>query len=428
MKNGLKLETRFLNGFVSGEDIEKILPEVERAHSFLMKKNGPGGDFLGWMDIPENTSGRLLKEIEEDAENMTKMSDVVIVIGIGGSYLGARAAIEMLTPYLGKKNVIFAGNNICGGYLSEIEGLIEKEDVSVNVISKSGTTTEPAIAFRVIEHCMKKKYGPRELKKRIICTTDRKKGALRELADKEGYKTYVIPDDVGGRFSVLTPVGLLPIACAGIDIKNMIEGAAKAREESLKCEIERNMSYKYAAIRNVLYRKGKMIEILSGFDPALHYVSEWWKQLFGESEGKGNKGIFPASVDLTTDLHSMGQWIQDGTRNIFETFLYVEKGTPDCRVPAKKDDLEGLNYLSGEQVSFVNEQAYRATAEAHFEGGVPNITVSIPEKSAFALGGLFYFFEKAAAVSAYILGVNPFDQPGVESYKKKMFKLLGKPE
>ncbi|MCK4852154.1 MAG: glucose-6-phosphate isomerase [Candidatus Omnitrophica bacterium] len=429
MEQDLRLDTGYLEGFVSENDLGSIFPEVKKAHALLTDRTGPGNDFLGWMDLPESTTADMLGDIEECADRMKRNSDIVIIIGIGGSYLGAKAAIEMMAPRLGEKKVLFAGHNLCGGYLEEFLKMVKSRDrdISVNVISKSGTTTEPAIAFRVVEDFMRKRYGAAGLKDRIVCTTDKKRGALRSMADAMGYRSFVIPEDVGGRFSVLTAAGLLPVACADINIRGIIAGARRARERSASCDPDGNISYKYAAVRNILYRKGKNIEIFSNFDHGFHYVAEWWKQLFGESEGKGEKGIFPASCDFTTDLHSMGQWIQAGSRNIFETFLIEDREDSDCPIPGKEEDPDGLNYLSGKQVSFVNKQAYQATAAAHFEGGVPNSTIFLPERSAFCLGQLFYFLEKAVAVSAYVLGVNPFDQPGVDSYKKKMFEFLGKP-
>lgn len=427
MPKDLRLDTACMKGFVSDRDIRDIFPEVERAHSFLEKRNGPGRDFLGWMDLPVNTPEETLQRIEAAASGMRQSSDAVIVIGIGGSFLGAKAAIEMLTPEFVGSKVFFAGQNLSASYLNGLLSSLKDREVSVNVISKSGGTTEPAVAFRIIEEFMEKKYGKEKARLRIVCTTDANKGALKSMADSKGYGTFVIPDDVGGRFSVLTPVGLLPIACAGVNIRELLAGAADARMSSAKCDIEINPAYRYAAVRNVLYRKGKKIEILSNFDGRFHYVNEWWKQLFGESEGKGGKGIFPASCDFTTDLHSIGQLIQEGERNIFETFLIANKEDRSCVINPNEDNMDNLNYLSGVSESAINTKAYRAVAEAHFEGGVPNSTVIVEEISAYCLGQLFYFFEKAAAVSAYVSGVNPFDQPGVEAYKNKMFKLLGKP-
>ncbi|MDD4012910.1 MAG: glucose-6-phosphate isomerase [Candidatus Omnitrophica bacterium] len=427
MSKDLSLDTRYMKGFVKPAEIKEIMPDVEKAHFMLEKKNGPGNGYLGWMDLPTGTCECLVREIEETAAHMRAISDAVIVVGIGGSYLGAKAAIEMLTPEFVGRKVFFAGHNLSASYLNGLLMSLKDKEVTVNVISKSGGTTEPAIAFRIIEAFVEKKYGKENAAKRIVCTTDAAKGTLKELADKRGYKTLVIPDDVGGRFSVLTPVGLLPIACAGIDIRELLGGAASARERSFSMDLEANPCYMYAALRNLLLRKGKKIEILSNFDGRFHYLAEWWKQLFGESEGKGGKGIFPAACDFTTDLHSIGQLIQDGERNIFETFLIAEKEDRDFVIPQSDDDLDNLNYLSGKSEGAINFKAYQAVAEAHFEGGVPNSSVIVDNISPRSLGQLFYFFEKAAAVSGYILGVNPFDQPGVEAYKKKMFKLLGKP-
>jgi len=423
----ITLDTGYLKDFVSDKDIKDIMPEVMNACSLLKDKSGPGNDFLGWQDLPVNYEDADLSDMEQTASGLREISDAVIVIGIGGSYLGAKSTIDMLTPVLGRKKVFFAGCDLNAQYLKELAAFSENKDISIIVISKSGTTTEPAVAFRIFLDIAESKYDEEELKKRVVCITDSKKGALRELADARGFKSYIIPDDVGGRFSVLTPVGLLPAACEGVDIRGLLAGALAVRNEADGGDPDKNIIYRYAALRNILYRKGKVIEIFSNFDRRFHYLSEWCKQLFGESEGKDGKGIFPASCDFSTDLHSMGQLIQQGNRNIFETFIIEQKESAGCRIPHNENDLDNLNYLSGREVSFVNKQAYLATSEAHFEGGVPNLTVFIPEISAFYLGQLFYFFEKAVAVSAYILGVNPFNQPGVESYKKKMFKLLGKP-
>lgn len=427
MPKDLRLDTNYLKGFVSEAELKSIFPEIEKAHSFLVKKNGFGKEFLGWMDLPTSLDESLLEDIEGTAAGMRCNADAVIVIGIGGSYLGAKAAIELLTPEFVGKKVFFAGHNLSASYLRGLLDSLKGKDFSVNVISKSGGTTEPAVAFRIIQESVEKKYGGDKARSRIVCTTDAEKGALKAIADQRGYKTFVIPDDVGGRFSVLTPVGLLPIACAGINIREMLSGAARMREMTAACDLGRNPSYLYAAVRNILYRKGKKVEILSNFDGRFHYLAEWWKQLFGESEGKDGKGIFPAACDFTTDLHSIGQLIQGGERNIFETFVIAEKEDRVCDLPFKADDTDNLNYLAGVGESAINAKAYKAVAEAHFEGGVPNSTVVVEEISPYCLGQLFYFFEKAVAVSGYILGVNPFDQPGVEAYKKKMFKLLGKP-
>ncbi len=427
MGNDISFDPNYVKGFVSQDELDEIFPEVQKAHDLLENKNGPGNEFLGWMDLPETIDEGLLREIEDTASDIKSKSDALICIGIGGSYLGTRAAIELLYPEFARQKVFFAGHNLSGEHLRELINELEDKDVCVNVISKSGTTTEPAIAFRIIEDFLIKKYGTDGAKDRIICTTDRKKGALKAMADKKGYKTFVIPDDIGGRYSVLTPVGLLPIACADINIRDLIKGAKSQRERSLECDLEKNMSYKYAAIRNILYRKGKRIEILSDFDYKMFFLGEWWRQLFAESEGKDSKGIFPTTCNLTTDLHSIGQLIQQGERNIFETFLVVKKEDTTYVVPESKDNLDKLNYLAGKDLDFINKRAYDATSEAHFEGGVPNTTIVMPERSAFCLGQLFYFLEKTVAISGYLSGVNPFDQPGVEAYKTKMFKLLGKP-
>ena len=427
MKKTIRLDTGYLKGFVSDDDLNAVFPEAQKASDLLADRDGPGSDFLGWMDLPENTSGKLIEDIEKTAAGLNKNSDALIVIGIGGSYLGSRAAIEALSPGAVNKTVFFAGCNLSGDHINNILEEVKDREVSVNVISKSGTTTEPALAFRIIKDFLEKKYGAGKLKDRIVCTTDKEKGALRAMSEESGYGSFVIPDDVGGRFSVLTPVGLLPIAYAGINIRELIAGAKAQRQEGIDRVVEEDPSCRYAAVRNILYRKDKKIEIFSSFDHRMRYVAEWWKQLFGESEGKDNRGIFPAACNFSTDLHSMGQMIQQGERNLFETFLIVEETDAKCVVPREEKDLDNLNYLAGKQVDDVNRKAYEATAEAHFEGGVPVMTLFLPERSAFCLGRLFYFFERAVAVSAYISGVNPFDQPGVEAYKKKMFKLLGKP-
>ncbi|MFH1665386.1 MAG: glucose-6-phosphate isomerase [Candidatus Omnitrophota bacterium] len=427
MGNTLSLDTAYLKGFVSQGDLEAIFPEVEKAHGSLEKRDGPGSEYLGWMDLPEKTDEKLISDIEKAAGVLRESCDTIVIIGIGGSYLGARAAIEAISPAKAAPDILFAGYNLSPDSIGALLSKIKDRRVGINVISKSGTTTEPAIAFRIFEGFLEDKYGRGNISDRVVCTTDKVNGALRKIAEEKGYMSFVIPDDVGGRFSVLSPVGLLPFACAGIDIRQVLSGARYQRERSLSPGLDGNMSNKYAALRNILYRKGKKIEIISNFDDRLFYFSEWWKQLFGESEGKDARGIFPASCNFTTDLHSMGQLIQQGERNIMETFLLVEKEGTACRIPESERDLDKLNYLSGKDTGYVNRKAYEATAEAHFEGGVPNVTVRIPERSAFCLGQLFYFFQKAAAVSGYILGVNPFDQPGVEAYKRKMFKLLGKP-
>ncbi|EGD50516.1 Glucose-6-phosphate isomerase [Thermoanaerobacter ethanolicus JW 200] len=422
--------------FVSQKEIEYMERHAKLSLDMVLNKNAQGNDFLGWVSLPKDYDKSEFERIKKAAEKIQSDSDVLVVIGIGGSYLGARAAIEMLSHSFynllpkGKRNtpeIYFAGNSISSTYLSDLLELIESKDVSINVISKSGTTTEPAIAFRVFRDFLEKKYGKEGAKSRIYVTTDRAKGALKKLADEEGYETFVIPDDVGGRYSVLTAVGLLPIAVAGISIDDMMQGAYDASIVYTKNNLDENISMQYAVLRNILYRKGKAIEILVNYEPKLHYFSEWWKQLFGESEGKDNKGIYPASVDFTTDLHSMGQFIQEGSRNIFETVINVEKPVKDIVINEDKDNIDGLNFLAGKTIDFVNKKAFEGTLLAHTDGNVPNFVVNIPEISPYYFGNLVYFFEMACAISGYINGVNPFDQPGVEAYKKNMFALLGKP-
>lgn len=419
--------------FIDENELQSIKVEVEKAARVLEEKSGKGNDFLGWLDLPINYDKEEFTRIKKVAEKIKSDSEVLIVVGIGGSYLGARAVIEALSHSfynsLSKSNrktpeIYFAGQNISGRYLKHLIEIIGDRDFSVNVISKSGTTTEPAIAFRVFKELLEKKYGE-AAKERIYATTDKVKGALKKLADEKGYEKFVIADNIGGRFSVLTAVGLLPIAVAGINIDEIIEGAKKARED-FKANFDVNDCYKYAAIRNILYRKGYLVELLANYDPRVHYISEWWKQLYGESEGKDKKGIFPASVDLTTDLHSMGQYIQDGQRNLMETIINIENTDEDLVIKEEKEDLDGLNYLAGENLSYINSKAFEGTLLAHIDGGVPCMVINIPEMNPFNMGYLIYFFEKACAVSGYILDVNPFDQPGVESYKKNMFALLGK--
>lgn len=422
--------------FISAAEIEKMKEQTLAAKEMLVSKTGAGSDFLGWIDLPVNYDKEEFARIKEAAKKIQGDSEVLLVIGIGGSYLGARAAIEFLrhsfynvvdksirkTP-----EIYYVGNSISSTYIKHLMDVVGDRDFSINMISKSGTTTEPAIAFRVFKEILEKKYGKEEAAKRIYATTDKAKGALKNVADEEGYETFVVPDDVGGRFSVLTAVGLLPIAVSGADIDKLMEGAASARARALTDDYENNDSLKYAALRNILLRKGKSVEILANYEPSLHYVSEWWKQLYGESEGKDQKGIFPASVDLTTDLHSMGQFIQDGARIMFETVLDVETSREEIIIGKEPVDLDGLNYLAGKTVDFVNKSAMNGTILAHTDGQVPNFIVKIPEVNEFYLGEMFYFFEFACGVSGYLNGVNPFDQPGVESYKKNMFALLGKP-
>ena len=422
--------------FISTDEVKSMERIVEQSKEVLVSKSGAGNDFLGWIDLPVAYDKEEFARIQKAAEKITSDSEVLVVIGIGGSYLGARAAVEFLrhsfynvvskevrkTP-----EIYFAGNSISGRYLSDLIQVIGDRDFSVNVISKSGTTTEPAIAFRVFKEMLEKKYGKAEAAKRIYATTDKSRGALKKLATEEGYETFVVPDDVGGRFSVLTAVGLLPIAVSGADITKLMEGAADARKDALEKPFAENGPMQYAAVRNILLRKGKQIEVLANYEPSLHYVSEWWKQLYGESEGKDQKGIFPASVDLTTDLHSMGQFIQDGSRNLFETVLNVTDSEAEIVIGEEPVDLDGLNYLAGKNMDFVNKSAMNGTILAHTDGNVPNLMITVPGQDEYSLGQLFYFFEFACGVSGYTLGVNPFNQPGVESYKKNMFALLGKP-
>lgn len=424
------------NGFISEEEIKNMNSIVETAKNTLVNKTGAGNDFLGWIDLPVDYDKEEFARIKAAAKKIQSDSDVLLVIGIGGSYLGARAAVDFLRHSFYNNQskedrktpeIYYVGNSISGTYIKHLAEIVEGKDFSINMISKSGTTTEPAIAFRVFKKMLIEKYGKEEAAKRIYATTDKEKGSLKNLADAEGYETFVVPDDVGGRFSVLTAVGLLPIAVSGADIDKLMEGAASGRELALNNKFEDNDALKYAAVRNILHRKGKAVEILANYEPSVHYVSEWWKQLFGESEGKDQKGIFPASVDLTTDLHSMGQFIQDGSRIMFETVIDVE--TPKCTFEIEEEDvdLDGLNYLAGKSIDFINKSAMNGTILAHTDGNVPNLMVKVPEQNEFYLGQLFYFFEFACGVSGYISGVNPFNQPGVESYKKNMFALLGKP-
>ena len=420
---------------VQQHEVEYFSKQVEVAHDMLHDKTGAGNDFLGWIDLPVNYDKDEFARIQDAAKRIQDSSDVLIVIGIGGSYLGARACIEALSHNfynsLSKDQrktpaVFFAGNNISGTYLKQLLDVCEGKEVSVNVISKSGTTTEPAIAFRVFKKYMEERYGKEEAKKRIFATTDSEKGALLTLAKEEGYETFVIPDDVGGRFSVLTAVGLLPIAVAGISIEELMAGAAAGREEYGVKNLAENAAYQYAAVRNALLRKNKNVEIVVNYEPALQYFGEWWKQLYGESEGKDNKGIYPSSANFSADLHSLGQYIQEGQRFLFETVINVATPALDVTIEKEAVDLDGLNYLAGETMDFVNKKAYEGTLLAHVDGGVPNMVVTIDALTPFNLGKLIYFFEKACGISGYLLGVNPFDQPGVEAYKKNMFALLGK--
>lgn len=423
-------------GFVSQDEIDALAPFIRSAHETIENKTGAGSDYLGWVDLPVDYDKEEFARIKKAAEKIRSDSDVLVVIGIGGSYLGARAAIEMLSHSFANAvskelrngpQIFYAGNSISSTYLAELIEACEDKDISVNVISKSGTTTEPAIAFRIFKEILENKYGKEGAKGRIYATTDKAKGALKTLADAEGYETFVVPDDVGGRFSVLTAVGLLPIAAAGIDIDAMMQGAADSREEYSEPDVDKNMCYQYAAVRNCLARKGKCIEMMINFEPALHYFGEWWKQLYGESEGKDNKGIFPAAADFSTDLHSMGQYIQDGQRLMFETVVLVDEPRKNIEIKENEDNLDGLNFLAGKTVDYVNLKASQGTALAHTDGGVPNLAVRVPKLDAYYFGKLVYFFEKACGISGYLLGVNPFNQPGVEAYKKNMFALLGKP-
>lgn len=422
--------------FIQEHEVAYLHDAVRAVHTALHNKTGAGSEYLGWVDLPKNYDKAEFARIKQASQKINTDSDVLLVIGIGGSYLGARAAIEALnhTFYnvLSKEarktpQVIFVGHNISSTYINDLLELLEGKDVSINVISKSGTTTEPAIAFRIFRDYVERKYGVEEARKRIYATTDKERGALKTLATEEGYESFVVPDDVGGRFSVLTAVGLLPIAVSCVDIDAMMQGAEQACTDLDNSDLKSNNAYQYAAVRNVLYNKGKSIELMVNYEPALHYVAEWWKQLYGESEGKDQKGIFPASVDFSTDLHSMGQYVQDGRRDLFETILHVEKVEKEIVIEESANDLDGLNYLAGKTMDFVNKKAFEGTMLAHTDGGVPNLIISIPELTPYHLGYMIYFFEKACAISGYLLGVNPFDQPGVEAYKKNVFALLGKP-
>ncbi|MEL3974478.1 glucose-6-phosphate isomerase [Rossellomorea oryzaecorticis] len=422
--------------FFGEHELTYLSDAVKVAHHSLHEQTGAGSDFLGWVDLPVDYDKEEFSRIQKSAEKIKSDSDVLLVIGIGGSYLGARAAIEMLNHSFynalpkekrSTPQVLFLGQNISSTYMRDLMDLLDGKDFSINVISKSGTTTEPAIAFRIFRKMLEEKYGVEEARKRIYATTDKAKGALKTLANDEGYETFVVPDDVGGRYSVLTAVGLLPIAVSGVEIEQMMKGAAEAREDFSKSELTENPAYQYAAVRNVLYNKGKTIEMLINYEPGLQYFSEWWKQLFGESEGKDQKGIFPSSANFSTDLHSLGQYVQEGRRDLFETVIKVQEPRHELKIEKADSDLDGLNYLAGETVDFVNNKAFEGTLLAHTDGGVPNLIVEIPAMDAYTFGYLVYFFEKACAMSGYLLGVNPFDQPGVEAYKVNMFALLGKP-
>ena len=429
----VKLNTKHLNGFVSDHELQAIAPQVSAAHRTLTEGTGLGSDFLGWVNLPRDYDREEFARIKAAAKKIQSDTDVLVVIGIGGSYLGARAALELLkSPFYNNRkkdtpDIYFVGNNISADYLNTILGLCEGKRVSVNIISKSGTTTEPALAFRVFRELLEQRYGKEEAKGRIYATTDKARGTLKELSDREGYETFVIADDVGGRYSVLTAVGLLPLAVAGIDIYAVMAGAREAMDALAADDLEKNDCYRYAALRNILYRKGKKIELMVSYEPAFTLMNEWYKQLFGESEGKDGKGLFPASVVFSTDLHSMGQFIQEGSRLMFETVVSIGRPQRDFFVKDDPENLDGLNFLSNQNMSVVNEKAMQGTILAHTGGGVPNMVLEIPEMNEHEFGYLVYFFEKACGISGYLLGVNPFDQPGVESYKKNMFALLGKP-
>ncbi len=432
----LKVDLKNLNGFIRDYEIDYLDPMVKTAHKMLHDHSGPGSDFLGWVNLPRDYDKAEFDQVKKSAEKIREDSDVLIVIGIGGSYLGSKAAIEMMTHTFynnlskdkrGGPEIYFLGQNISGDYLHHVLDVIKGKDVSVNVISKSGTTTEPAVAFRIMKSFLEDKYGKEEAAKRIYATTDKSRGALKSLANEEGYETFVVPDDVGGRFTVLTPVGLLPIAVAGINIDKIMQGAEKAMNDYSGDSVITNECYQYAAARHVLYLQGKAIEILVNYEPQLTYFSEWWKQLFGESHGKDHKGIFPASVNFSSDLHSMGQFIQDGTRNIFETVINVKNPNSSFTIEKNEDNLDGLNFLAGKTMDEVNKNAFKGTLLAHVDGGVPNIILDLEDKNEESFGYMVYFFELANAIGGYMLGINPFDQPGVEDYKKNMFALLGKP-
>ncbi len=422
--------------FVKGHEIDYLSDYVKTAHEALHKGTGAGSDYLGWIELPVAYDREEYSRIKAAAERIKADSDALVIIGIGGSYLGARAALDALShsfrnlqPKSVRKapEIYFAGNSISSTYMADLLDQLEGKELSVNVISKSGTTTEPALAFRILKEYMEKKYGKAGAAKRIYATTDKARGALKKLADEEKYETFTIPDDIGGRYSILTAVGLLPLAAAGIDIDSMMKGALDAYELYKNPSLRDNDCYKYAAVRNALYRKGKTTEILVNYEPNLHYFTEWWKQLYGESEGKDNKGIFPAGLDFTTDLHSMGQYVQEGLRNLFETVINVGKPGRNIMIKEVKDNVDGLNFLAGMDMDAVNKKAMQGTQLAHTDGGVPNLAINVPEMNSYYFGSLVYFFEKACGISGYLLGVNPFDQPGVEAYKKNMFALLGKP-
>ncbi len=429
----IRLNANYLTPFVSHEELTHIQPQVTLAHELLTSRSGAGNDYLGWTTLPEDYDKEEFVRIKAAAEKIKNTCDVFIAIGIGGSYLGARAVIEFLkSPKYNNipkdtPDIYFAGNSISAVEIDELLRICEGKDICINVISKSGTTTEPAVAFRVFRALLENKYGKEGARERIFVTTDKARGTLKHFSDEAGYETFVVPDDVGGRFSVLTAVGLLPIAVAGIDISDLMNGAASAMRDYANPDMEKNDCYMYAALRNILYRKGKTTEILVGYEPYAAMLNEWWKQLYGESEGKDQRGIFPASVIFSTDLHSLGQYIQDGMRNLFETVISVENNPVTYPIPDDPANIDGLNFLSGMDLNAVKKTAMQATLLAHVDGGVPNILIELSDRSAYSLGYLLYFFELACAISGYLLGVNPFNQPGVEAYKKNMFALLGKP-
>ena len=432
----IKFDGKYTEQFISQGEFDTLEPFIKTAHELLHSGKGAGNEFLGWLDLPETYDREEYGRIKQSAAKIASDSEILVVIGIGGSYLGARAVIDalshnfhssMLDEKRGGPRILYAGNTLSANYFNDLLETIEGKEISLNIVSKSGTTTEPAIALRILKEIMEKKYGKTEAAKRIYATTDKSRGALKGLADSEGYESFVIPDDVGGRYSVLTAVGLLPIAAAGIDTDALLKGAQDARARYAAAAFHDNDCYRYAAARNILYRKGKTTEVLVNYEPNLHYFSEWWKQLYGESEGKNRRGIFPAAVEFTTDLHSMGQYIQEGLRNLFETVLQVE--TPRRNLTVKEDpsNIDGLNFLAGKDLDYINKMAAVGTVEAHVAGDVPNLLLKIPALDAEHVGHMIYFFEKACAISGYLLGVNPFDQPGVELYKQNMFRLLGKP-
>ena len=429
MNKVLNLNVNQAKSFLNEADYENVKKEIVEAHKLLRAQTGPGNDFLGWLNLPVDIDLEEVDRIKKAAERIKAQSQILLAIGIGGSYLGARAALEMLKKYFGNEGVevIFVGNHISSTYINQLLKYLEGKDFSINVISKSGTTTEPAIAFRIFKDLCEKRYGKEGAKKRIFATTDKARGALKTLSDAEGYETFVVPDDVGGRFSVLTPVGLLPIAAAGIDIQEMLDGATAAYHYYQNTNVEENDVLKYALMRNIMNEQGKAIELLVNYEPKLNYFAEWWKQLFGESEGKEGKGIYVASASFSTDLHSLGQMIQEGQRNIFETVINIEESESDVVIETTEDNLDGLNFLAGKTMDYVNKMAMKGTMLAHVDGGVPNLRLDVPNVSAYTYGYLVYFFELACGVSAYSIDINPFNQPGVEAYKKNMFALLGKP-